>query len=180
MRANIVGGNNLRTSSFIHHNSRTINPRMVFLSCQRLRPRSQIRMISVGKSATLFHVQKYHRAFRKALPPGRRRPGSSISESRLDRIFFTGRLTGSSPLVQKQKSKSLRLHHAAFANPGITFFAGRRAQPIACEGIGFAKHRQRFVAGILVAIEAHIAAPIGRVRSSRPRSCEAKRNPRNG
>src|SRR5882724_7185055 len=107
---------------------------MKFLFCKRLRPRPQIRVIAVEKSTTLFYVQKNHRAFRKAIPACRGRGCPRISKPGLDRILFIGKLAGSSPLEQKQKAESVRLDYAPLADPGITFFAGRRAQPIACEG----------------------------------------------
>ena len=180
VRPNVVRGNNRRAFPFIHHNPRTINSRAKFLLRQRLRPRTQIRAVPVKKSAALFHIQKNHRAFRKALPPSGRRRGSRIRKPSLNRILFIGKLPGSPSLIQQQKAKSLRFHQASLANPRIGLLSRRRAQPITGKGIGFAKQRQRGVTGILVAVKSQKAVNFGGTGSRRIKLCEANRNSRKG
>src|SRR5882757_7935902 len=134
MRPDIIGGNNRRAFPFIHHNSRTINSRPEHLPAQSLRPRSQVRMIAIKKPSALFHIQKNRRACRESFPARGGRGGLRVRKSSRDGIFFVGKLPGSPSLIQKEKTKSLRLHDTTFTNPRIGLFTRRRAQPIACKG----------------------------------------------
>jgi len=180
VRANIVRGNYRRAFPFIHNNPRTVNSRAKFLLGQRLRPGTQIRVVAIEKPPTLFHIQENHRAFRKSFTAPGGRSGLCVCKPCLNGILFIGKLPGSPSLIQQQKSKSLRLHRASFANPRVGLLSRRRAQPIAREGKGLAKKRQRGVAGILVAVETRKVARFGGNGWMRIKPCKAERNHRKG
>src|SRR6266850_6142697 len=163
--ANEIRGDEREAFAFINRDRRTIDAGAEAEANEFRGPKFQVVEVGAGKTATLLYVQKDDGTARKTLAVCSSRSSPRIFSDSLQGIGLIAQLTGSRSSEEQGKTKSVRAKKFAFAGPGNGFFTGRRAKPVAREGKGFAKNRQRGIARIVVPIEAEIGLRGGSLRA---------------
>lgn len=160
-----VGGDERKAFAFVNGDGGAINAGSKAQAREFGSPKFKIGEVSAGQPATLFYVQKDDRAGRKAFAARGSSGRLRILGDALQRVRFVTQFPGSRSCKKQDKSKSLGAEKLAFTRPRVLFCAGRRTEPVACEGKGFAQNRKSGVAGVVVAIKTQVGMSLLRCRS---------------
>ena len=114
-------------------------------------------MIEERQTATFFDIEKDDRAAGEAFVLR-----SDCGVARVDSPFLGGvgcllEFKTISAAIQRYETETLRTKQLVLAEPGIAFFSGRWAEPVACEGKGLAQNGEGGITGIDVAVETQVS-----------------------
>ena len=153
MGVNIISRDDSYARTFANRYSGAIHTSVEPGLCESVVPGLKIGVIEVGETAAFFNVEKNYGAFREAFLLGNFGGNVGLRGAEANGVLSgldVARLFG---IEQRYEAKALGLKERAFAEPGALRFAWWRTQPIAGEGIAFAKDWEGAVARIVIAIE---------------------------
>ncbi len=158
LRANVVRSCDRRARFLFHRHSGAVRPGTITGSREFCTPTSQVGMISRWQTAALFDVEKNDCLYGETLAFCHSCSVARVESSFFHCIRFLFECATQRAAIKKQKAKSLRAYLFSFAEPGVRFFTGRRAEPVTAEGERLSQNRKSRFARENVEIEAKISA----------------------
>lgn len=158
LRANVVRSCDRRARFVFHRHSGAIRTGTITGSREFCTPTAQVGMISRRQTSAFFNIQKNDCLHGETLAFCHGSSVARVKSSFLHRNSFLLKCATHRTAIKKQKAKSLRAHLFSLAEPGVRFFAGRRAEPVTAEGERLSQNRKSRFARENVEIEAKISA----------------------
>jgi hypothetical protein len=153
MGVNIVSGNDSASGAFVDGDPRAVDAGVEANFRQRVIPRLKIDVVEAGKTAAFFNVEENYGAFEEAFLLGNFGSGFGLRGAEANGVLSGLDLARFFGIEEQREAKPLGLKERPFAEPGALCFAWWRTQPIAGEGIAFAKDWDGVIAGIVITIK---------------------------